>query len=75
MTIAFCESRMHVHEVDWSHTYVGLFQIDKRWFPNIGVKADKARFTSAAQQLRLAKYIQARQGWGAWPVCSKKAGL
>ncbi|NEN30503.1 peptidoglycan-binding protein, partial [Escherichia coli] len=27
---------------------------------------------TAAQQLEIAKKIQASQGWNAWPVCSHK---
>jgi hypothetical protein len=30
---------------------------------------------SKAEQIARAKILQARQGWGAWPVCSVQAGL
>ncbi|MGH7237042.1 MAG: transglycosylase family protein [Candidatus Saccharimonadales bacterium] len=30
---------------------------------------------SRNQQIALAQKLQARQGWGAWPVCSLKAGV
>lgn len=30
---------------------------------------------SASEQIALAEALQARQGWGAWPVCSAKLGL
>lgn len=30
---------------------------------------------SPAQQIEVAKRVQASQGWGAWPACSRKAGL
>lgn len=31
--------------------------------------------TSRAEQIRRGKMLQARQGWGAWPACSRKMGL
>ena len=27
------------------------------------------------QQIAVAERVQAGQGWGAWPVCSKQAGM
>lgn len=30
---------------------------------------------SASEQIARAQALQARQGWGAWPVCAAKAGL
>lgn len=30
---------------------------------------------SAAEQIARGKALQAREGWGAWPVCSAKAGI
>lgn len=30
---------------------------------------------SASEQIARAQMLQARQGWGAWPVCAAKAGL
>ncbi len=30
---------------------------------------------SPAQQIEIAKRVQASQGWGAWPACSRKIGL
>jgi LysM repeat protein len=30
---------------------------------------------SASEQIARAKILQARQGWGAWPVCAAKIGL
>ena len=30
---------------------------------------------SPAQQIEIAKRVQAKQGWGAWPACSRKIGL
>ena len=30
---------------------------------------------SRSQQIAVAKRIQAKQGWGAWPACTRKLGL
>lgn len=30
---------------------------------------------SKDEQIRIAERVLATQGWGAWPVCSRKAGL
>jgi hypothetical protein len=30
---------------------------------------------SKATQINIAEKVLAKQGWGAWPVCSRKAGL
>jgi hypothetical protein len=30
---------------------------------------------SRAEQIRVARKVLAKQGWGAWPACSKKLGL
>lgn len=34
-----------------------------------------AHNASKAEQIRVAKKVQAGQGWGAWPACSSKLGL
>jgi resuscitation-promoting factor RpfA len=34
-----------------------------------------AHQASRAQQISVAQKVQAAQGWGAWPSCSKKAGV
>lgn len=34
-----------------------------------------AHNASKAEQIRVAKKVQASQGWGAWPACSAKLGL
>lgn len=31
--------------------------------------------SSPTQQIEIAKRVQAKQGWGAWPACSRKIGL
>jgi LysM repeat protein len=39
-----------------------------------GVFADSANHASREQQIVVAERVLAGQGWGAWPVCSRKAG-
>ncbi|TNC29760.1 resuscitation-promoting factor [Amycolatopsis alkalitolerans] len=40
-----------------------------------GAYAQHAYQASREQQIVIAQRVQAGQGWGAWPVCSKKAGI
>lgn len=37
--------------------------------------ARRADLASRPQQIRIAEDVLARQGWDAWPVCSKRYGL
>ncbi|HVV11835.1 MAG TPA: transglycosylase family protein [Amycolatopsis sp.] len=39
-----------------------------------GAYAQHAYQASRTEQIAIAEKVQAGQGWGAWPVCSKKAG-
>ncbi len=39
-----------------------------------GAFADSANQASREQQIIVAERVLAGQGWGAWPVCSRKAG-
>ncbi|HJQ45037.1 MAG TPA: transglycosylase family protein [Amycolatopsis sp.] len=39
-----------------------------------GAYASHAYSASREQQIAVAQRVQAGQGWGAWPVCSRKAG-
>lgn len=36
--------------------------------------APSAHQASRAEQIAVAERVLAKQGWGAWPVCSRKAG-
>jgi hypothetical protein len=40
-----------------------------------GAFAPRADLASREQQIIVAERVQARQGWGAWPECSRKLGL
>jgi resuscitation-promoting factor RpfA len=40
-----------------------------------GAFAPRADLASREQQIIVAERVLARQGWGAWPECSRKLGL
>jgi resuscitation-promoting factor RpfB len=40
-----------------------------------GAYAPTANLASREQQIAIAERVQAAQGWGAWPVCSRQAGV
>ena len=40
-----------------------------------GKYAPTADQASRAQQIDIAKKVQAQQGWGAWPACTSKLGI
>lgn len=41
------------------------------WIANGGLKyAPRADLATREEQIAIAEVTQARQGWGAWPVCS-----
>jgi len=40
-----------------------------------GSYAPRADLATRDQQIAIAQKVQASQGWGAWPVCSVKAGV
>jgi resuscitation-promoting factor RpfA len=71
--LAHCES-----SGDWSintgNGYSGGLQFSPRtWkaFGGIGL----AHHASREQQIAVAERVLAKQGWGAWPACSRKLGL
>lgn len=37
--------------------------------------ASRANHATREQQIEIAKIVQASQGWGAWPVCAREAGV
>lgn len=74
--IAACES-----SGDWSintgNGYYGGLQFTASTWNAYGGQsyASRADLASRSDQIAVAKKVQASQGWGAWPVCSKKAGV
>lgn len=74
--IAQCESGG-----DWSintgNNYFGGIQFSKTSWDAMGGQefAEYPHHASKAEQIIVAEKLQDVQGWGAWPVCSKKIGL
>ena len=74
--VAACESGG-----DWSintgNGYHGGLQFSgQTWRAFGGGKyAPTADQASRAQQIDIAKKVQAQQGWGAWPACTSKLGI
>jgi len=71
--IAACESGGN-WAINTGNGYYGGLQFTLgTWRANggTGMPQDASR----AEQIRVAQNVQASQGWGAWPVCSVKAGV
>jgi len=67
--LAKCESGMRN---DQGAPYYGYFQFTAGTWTSIGGSGLPTDHTYD-EQLELAKKLQARSGWGQWPVCSKVA--
>jgi resuscitation-promoting factor RpfB len=72
--LAMCESSMNPEALNPTGKYRGLFQFDMRSWEWVGGSGDPSR-ASVIEQLKRAKILKERQGWSAWPACSKKLGL
>jgi LysM repeat protein len=71
--LARCESGGN-WGINTGNGYSGGLQFSAgTWRANGGTGS--AHNASRAEQIRVAKRIQQRQGWGAWPACSRKLGL
>lgn len=70
--IAACESGGNWAISTGNGYYGGLQFTLGTWRANggTGLPQDASR----EEQIRVAQNVQASQGWGAWPVCSRKAG-
>ena len=73
--LAQCESGGN-----WAST-VGTFEGGLQFHPKTWDAYKPSGYPNAAyqatrdQQILVGKRVQAAQGWGAWPVCSRKVGL
>lgn len=71
--IAACESGG-----DWSintgNNYHGGLQFDLDTWRSHGGKG-MPEDASKSEQIRIAERVLEDQGWGAWPVCSRKIGM
>jgi resuscitation-promoting factor RpfA len=71
--LAHCESTGN-WSINTGNGYSGGLQFSPRtWkaFGGIGL----AHHASREQQIAVAERVLAKQGWGAWPACSRKLGL
>lgn len=73
--IAACESGGNWH-INTGNGYYGGLQFSASTWRAFGghAYAQHAHQAGRAQQIAVATRVQATQGWGAWPVCSQRAG-
>jgi uncharacterized protein YabE (DUF348 family) len=62
--------------INTGNGYYGGVQFDQNtWERNGGLRfAPRADLASREEQITVAEVTRDRQGWGAWPVCSRRAG-
>ncbi|GAA4000533.1 MULTISPECIES: LysM peptidoglycan-binding domain-containing protein [Streptomyces] len=74
--IAECESGGRWNANTGNGHYGGLQFGQPTWKEFGGLKyAPRADLATRKEQIAVAQKVVAVQGWGAWPVCSKKYGL
>lgn len=73
--IAGCEAGGN-WAINTGNGYYGGVQFDQgTWERNGGLRfAARADLATREEQIAIAEVTRARQGWGAWPVCSGRAG-
>ena len=73
--IAGCEAGGN-WAINTGNGYYGGVQFDQStWERNGGMRfASRADLASRDEQITVAEVTRERQGWGAWPVCSGRAG-
>lgn len=73
--LAACESSGDWHINSGNGFYGGLQFYQPTWEMFGGLTyARRADLATPAQQIAVAEKVLRAQGWGAWPVCSKKIG-
>jgi LysM repeat protein len=70
--VAQCESSGNWH-INTGNGYYGGLQFTLSTWHGFGGVGNPAN-ASKSQQIAVAERVLASQGWGAWPVCSVKAG-
>ncbi|MFF5636469.1 transglycosylase family protein [Streptomyces sp. NPDC012825] len=74
--VAECESGGRWHVNTGNGFYGGLQFWQPTWVEHGGLAyAWRADLATRAQQIKVAEAVLRTQGWGAWPVCSKRYGL
>ncbi|GAA4708663.1 resuscitation-promoting factor protein RpfA [Pseudonocardia yuanmonensis] len=73
--VAQCESGGN-WSINTGNGYSGGLQFAAQTWRGFGgtAYAPAAHQATRAQQIAVAEKVLAKQGWGAWPVCSRKAG-
>jgi resuscitation-promoting factor RpfA len=73
--VAECESGGNWH-INTGNGYYGGLQFAQGTWVNYGggAYASRADLATRGEQITIANRVQAAQGWGAWPVCSRYAG-
>jgi uncharacterized protein YabE (DUF348 family) len=73
--VASCESGGN-WAINTGNGFYGGVQFDfGTWVANGGLRyAPRADLATREEQIAIAEVTRARQGWGAWPVCSGRAG-
>jgi LysM repeat protein len=74
--LAQCESGGN-WQINTGNGYYGGLQFSPSTWRAFGggEYASSAHRASRAEQIAIAERVLARQGWGAWPACSRKLGL
>ncbi len=72
--LARCESGGNPTAVSRNGLYYGLYQFSLPTWRAMGGSGLPTQ-ASAAEQTARAQALQARSGWGQWPVCSVKIGV
>ncbi|AOZ72978.1 hypothetical protein BK816_06480 [Boudabousia tangfeifanii] len=72
--LARCESGGNPRAVSSNGLYHGLYQFTVSTWRSVGGSGLPSQ-ASPAEQLKRAKILQARSGWGQWPACSRKIGV
>lgn len=71
--IAQCESGGN-WSINTGNGYYGGLQFTQSSWRAAGGSGSPQN-ASRSEQIRVAQHLQKMQGWGAWPTCSRKAGL
>ena len=74
--LAQCESSGNWHINTGNGFFGGLQFLQATWEGLGGLAfAPRADLATREQQIIVAERVLAKQGWGAWPECSRKLGL
>jgi hypothetical protein len=72
--LSWCEAGGRANAVSRSGKYFGAWQFSLPTWHSMGMEGNPIDYPYEVQ-LDVAKRLQARSGWGQWPVCARKMGL